>query len=57
MSTKYEMVANDIKKRKKADLSFLSEDMAKKVLKFHKSFPQYSETPLVELKNLAEYLK
>lgn len=57
MNTKYEMVANDIKKRKKADLSFLSEDMAKKVLKFHKSFPQYSETPLVELKNLADYLK
>lgn len=56
MTVKYDLVQNDISKRKKPDLDFLSENVAKKVLKFHSSFDQYSETPLVELKELAKYL-
>lgn len=34
--------------------SFLSEKEIKKVREFHRSFPKYEETPLVELKNLAK---
>lgn len=34
--------------------SFLKEDEIKKVREFHRSFPKYEETPLVELKNLAK---
>ncbi len=56
MTVKYDLVQNDISTRKKADLSFLNEDIAKRVLKFHSSFEQYAETPLVELKELAKYL-
>lgn len=56
MTVKYDLVQNDISTREKADLSFLNEDVAKKVLKFHSSFEQYAETPLVELKELARYL-
>ncbi len=56
MTVKYDLVQNDISTREIADLSFLSEDVAKKVLKFHSSFGQYAETPLVELKELAKYL-
>lgn len=41
-------------KEKKSDISFLDETMAQKVIGYHKSFPQYEETPLVELKNLSE---
>ncbi|HBD62915.1 MAG TPA: diaminopropionate ammonia-lyase [Clostridiales bacterium] len=56
MTVKYDLVQNDISTREIADLSFLNEDVAKKVLKFHSSFGQYAETPLVELKELAKYL-
>jgi len=56
MTEKYELVQNDIAKRKKTSLDFLNEDTAKKVLKFHSSFQQYTQTPLVELKELANYL-
>ncbi len=56
MTVNYELVQNEITKRKKSNLDFLSEDVAKKVLKFHSSFDQYSETPLVELKELSKYL-
>ncbi len=56
MTVKYDLVQNDISTREIADLSFLNEDVAKKVLKFHSSFEQYAETPLVELKELAKYL-
>jgi len=53
---KYELVSNDITKRKKASLDFLNEEVAKKTFKFHSSFNQYAETPLVELKELAKYI-
>lgn len=42
------------RKTRDADVSFLNEDVAKKAISFHKSFPQYEETPLVELKNLSK---
>lgn len=38
------------------EVSILSMANAEKVKKFHESFPQYNETPLVELKNLAAEL-
>lgn len=56
MTVKFDLVQNDISKREKADITMLNEDAAKKVIKYHKSFEQYSETPLVELKELAKYL-
>lgn len=52
----YELVQNDITTRGDVSLDFLNEDVAKKTKKFHESFDQYEETPLVELKNLAKYL-
>lgn len=56
MMGKYQLVSNDINKREKSSLEFVNEDVAKKVLRFHSSFQQYSATPLVELKELAKYL-
>ncbi len=56
MSEKYELVKNDITKRKKVSLDFLNEKISKKTLKFHSSFEQYTETPLVELKELSKHI-
>lgn len=56
MSEKFNLVLNDLSTREKASLDFISEDVVKKTKRFHESFPQYEETPLVELKNLAELL-
>ncbi|GFN35895.1 diaminopropionate ammonia-lyase [Tepidimicrobium xylanilyticum] len=56
MTVKYQIVKNDTSKREKVSLDFLSEDVAKQTIKYHSSFDQYSETPLVELKELAKYL-
>lgn len=39
----------------KSALDFLSADEIKKVVSFHKSFPQYQATPLRSLSKLAEY--
>lgn len=41
---------------KEKSINFLSENEIKKVRRFHKSFPQYKETPLVNLEKLAEKL-
>ncbi len=41
---------------KKADVAHLSAESAEKVLSFHQSFPMYRETPLRNLKGLAEQL-
>lgn len=40
----------------KADVNidFVNDEVAEKAIGFHKSFPQYSKTPLVELKDLAD---
>ena len=48
------MVSLEIKREE--DISFVNEDVAEKVISFHKSFPQYEETPLAELKNLANQI-
>lgn len=56
MTVKYGIVKNDISKREKVSLDFLNEDIAKRTIKYHSSFDQYSETPLVELKELAKHL-
>lgn len=56
MTEKYKIVTNDTLKREKVSLDFLNKDIAKKTLKFHSSFDQYTETPLVHLKELAKYL-
>lgn len=37
-------------------IEFLDSEHAEKVLSFHKSFPMYKETPLVELKRMANFL-
>lgn len=39
---------------RKADIDFLNKKVSNKVINFHKSFPLYKETPLVNLKNLSE---
>ena len=38
------------------NLHLMSQNKSADVLKFHQSFPQYSETPLVQLRSLAAYL-
>ena len=43
-------------KKTGVDASFLNEEVANRALKFHKSFPQYEETPLRDLDNLAKKL-
>lgn len=48
------LVAKLTKNDKEVDTSFLNEEVSEKARNFHKSFPQYEETPLVELKNLSE---
>ena len=35
------------------NLHLMSQNKSADVLKFHQSFPQYSETPLVQLRSLA----
>ena len=40
----------------KADISFLNVETAERIRKFHKSFPDYVQTPLVNLKCLAARL-
>ena len=37
-------------------LPLMSKEKIEKALAFHKSFPQYSETPLAELNHMAAYL-
>lgn len=50
----FNIVLNDINKEDLADLSFINEEESTKAQDFHKSFPQYSKTPLRRLKNLAK---
>ncbi len=49
-------VLNTMPKSNDDYLSVMSEENVKKALAFHKGFPQYSATPLWELKGMAEYL-
>ncbi|MEG0136254.1 MAG: diaminopropionate ammonia-lyase [Cetobacterium sp.] len=49
---------NNIKKHNEMEcINFLTYDEVKKAKEFHESFPQYSSTPLTELKNLANLLE
>lgn len=54
MKSGFGIVKND--KKEKADTSFLGLDTARKVNRFHKSFPMYEPTPLRELRELANNL-
>ena len=55
---KIEIILNECPKSDCKDvLELLNPLEMKKVSKFHKSFPQYTETPLVKLDNLATRLK
>lgn len=45
------------KEGKKADIDFLSLKSAKNAYEFHRGFPEYKETSLVSLKNLASELQ
>lgn len=49
-------VKNELPKTSDDELRIMSEEEVAKARKFHRSFPQYKETPLQELKNLAGYL-
>lgn len=50
------LVSRPRKTQGKSDISFLNRDEAEKAIQFHRSFPQYKETPLVNLAGLAKEL-
>ncbi len=56
MPERFNIVLNDVRKREKASLDFINEEVVNNAQKFHSSFSQYQPTPLVELKNLARLL-
>lgn len=49
-------VFNKLPKTKDENLPIMSVDEVKKAKNFHESFPQYSKTPLADLKKMAEFL-
>ncbi|KGR79184.1 diaminopropionate ammonia-lyase [Ureibacillus manganicus] len=51
-----QMIKYDRKASSKTDINFLGLEQAQKVLRFHKSFPNYQPTPLAELDHLAKEL-
>ena len=54
MKETFKIVNYDRKDSGKGNIEFLNEAEAKKVYDFHKSFPVYTETPLVQLSELAK---
>ena len=52
----FEIVSYE-RKKEKVSVKHLGLETAKKVQRFHSSFPIYKKTPLVELNNLAKKLK
>lgn len=56
MKEKLKLVQYQRNPEEKFDLDFMSLENAKKVQRFHASFPMYQETPLTELKRTAEEL-
>lgn len=52
----FEIVKNNQQADEKPSTAFLGMETAKKVNQFHKSFPMYEETPLHNMKHLAEKL-
>ena len=55
-STNFKWKINTMPKTDDKNLPIMSVEEVEKAKRFHKSFPQYSETPLVDLKELAKYL-
>ncbi|NMB09095.1 MAG: diaminopropionate ammonia-lyase [Tissierellia bacterium] len=55
MTETYKIVHNDVTKREQIALDFINEKVVQQTLKFHSSFEQYEETPLVNLKEAAKY--
>ena len=53
---KIKWVSNEMPKTNDKELSVMSIESVKKAKAFHKSFPQYSQTPLVKLDKMSEYL-
>lgn len=51
---KFEFVLNNKADAESFNLNFINQEIATKAQKFHASFPQYSVTPLAELKNLSK---
>ena len=47
---------NEMPKTEDKNLPLMSMEEVKKARTFHESFPQYSETPLCKLPNMAKYL-
>jgi diaminopropionate ammonia-lyase len=56
MENKITWIENKIPKAKSRYQSVMSFEEISKVRNFHRSFPQYTETPLVRLGRLSEYL-
>ena len=57
MKKEFNMVHIDhTEKKELSSTKRFGEENAKKALAYHSSFPEYKETPLADLKNLAEYL-
>ena len=54
--TNFKWKINTMPKTDDKNLPIMSVEEVEKAKRFHKSFPQYSETPLVDLKELAKYL-
>lgn len=53
---KIKWVSNRMPKTDDKELSVMSVESVKKAKAFHESFPQYSQTPLVRLDKMSEYL-
>lgn len=53
---KIKWTANEMPKTNDQYITLMSKEAIEKALAFHRSFPQYSQTPLAELKNMANYL-
>ncbi|MFU1792334.1 diaminopropionate ammonia-lyase [Paenibacillus azoreducens] len=56
MLEKIKWVKNEMPKTGDQYFSLMDETAVEKAKAFHRSFPQYSETPLAELKEMAHYL-
>ena len=56
METDLKWVLNELSPSDDPYLSIMSQDNIQKVISFHRSFPQYSVTPLAKLKKMAGYL-
>ena len=56
MEEKMKWAVNNMPKTEDANLAIMSTEEITKTRAFHKSFPQYTETPLTKLEHMAAYL-